>query len=379
MHVRLSFATILVLMISFAWLALAQQSFQTGAFMPDRDKAGLRGPVKTVRDEQTLSGAEGQQVLTTTTTEYTPDGRILEIRMGNPDGSEWLTSYTYHSDGRLLKTLSGRVGSAPSSETTYLYDEARRLVEVKSGDKDQIRYQYDDKGRKSVIESYDSKPLPPNTAYAAHWEGSDLGFGLYPGGTLTTLYNEQDVATGAQLYDGQGRLVAHIMRKFDEKGRIIAEEQVADAPDLMIPEQLRSTLNPEQVKAMGAFVAGGLHNRGISYSYDAQGRVTERRKSGGAFGEEVTVTTYNDHGDKASERTTIMNPEVGREYGLTEAGAMIPVGQAQPAQPPATYETQYTCHYDGYGNWTEQTTLARFRPDAAFGPGSIRRRNLTYY
>jgi len=24
--------------------------------------------------------------------------RILEVRTGNPDGSEWVTSYTYHSD-----------------------------------------------------------------------------------------------------------------------------------------------------------------------------------------------------------------------------------------------------------------------------------------
>jgi YD repeat-containing protein len=103
--------------------------------MSDRDKAGLRGPVKTVLDEQTFSGADGQQLLTTTTTHYAPDGRILEVRTGNPDGSEWVTSYTYHSDGRLFKTVSGKVNSAPSSETTYSYDEAGRLVGLKSGDK----------------------------------------------------------------------------------------------------------------------------------------------------------------------------------------------------------------------------------------------------
>jgi hypothetical protein len=37
-----------------------------------------------------------------------------------------------------------------------------------------------------------------------------------------------------------------------------------------------------------------------------------------------------------------MNPEAGREYGITDVGTMIPVGQPQPAQPPAIYETQYT-------------------------------------
>ena len=376
MHVPLTFA-ILVFVVSPTCCALAQQ---TGGVMSDRDKSGIRGPVKTVVDEQTFSGADGQQMLTTITTEYAPDGRILERRTQNPNGSEWLTSYSYHSDGRLLKTASGKPRSVPSSETTYSYDESRRLVEVKSGTKNEVRYQYDDKGRKSVVEIYDSKPLLPNTAYAPQWEGTDLGFAPYPGGTLTTLYNERGVATGAQLHDAEGKLVAHIVRKFDEKGRITEEEQIADAPELMIPKELRSTLNAQQAKSVGAFVAGGIHNRAIRYSYDAEGRVTERHRFGGVFGEEVTLTTYNDHGDKASERTTtLVNPEAGREYGLTEAGAMIPVGQPQPTQPPSAYETQYIYQYDGYGNWTEQSIVARTRPDAAFEPSSINRRKLTYY
>src|SRR6266704_2929257 len=62
MQARLSFASILLLTASSAWLALAQQSCQTGAFMSDRDKAGLRGPVRTVLEEQPFSGADGQQL-----------------------------------------------------------------------------------------------------------------------------------------------------------------------------------------------------------------------------------------------------------------------------------------------------------------------------
>ena len=158
-----------------------------------------------------------------TTTEYAPDGRILERRIGNSDGSIWVTSYTYYADGRLLKTVSGKAGSAADSQTTYLYDDARRLVGVESGDNVKMSYRYDEKGRKSVIESYDSKPLPPNTAYAPHWEGTELGFAPYPGGTLTTSYNEQGVATGAELRDVDGTLVGHIVRKFDAEGRVIAE------------------------------------------------------------------------------------------------------------------------------------------------------------
>src|SRR6266404_5539705 len=106
MQARLSFASILLLTASSAWLALAQQSSQTGAFMSDRDKAGLRGPVRTVLEDQTFSGADGQQSFTTTTTRYAPDGRILEHRTGNPDGSGWVTSYTYYSDGRSRRTAA---------------------------------------------------------------------------------------------------------------------------------------------------------------------------------------------------------------------------------------------------------------------------------
>jgi hypothetical protein len=98
------------------------------------------------------------------------------------------------------------------------------------------------------------------------------------------------------------------------------------------------------------------------------------------LGEQVTVTTYNDHGDKASEReTTTMSPEAGRQYSLTEAGAFIPSGQPKPAPPPTTSETQYTYQYDQYGNWTEQTIVGRSQLDEAFRPGTVIRRKLTYY
>ena len=87
MGVRLYLASVLVLVALPAWLARAQQLSETRALMTDRDKAGLRGPVKAVLDEQTFSAADGQQFRMSTTTEYAPDGRILEQRIGNSDGS----------------------------------------------------------------------------------------------------------------------------------------------------------------------------------------------------------------------------------------------------------------------------------------------------
>jgi YD repeat-containing protein len=378
MHVRLYFAIVLVLSIPFTRYAFAQQSSLTGAAMSDRDKAGLRGAVKTMIDEQAFVRTDGQQRLLTAVTEYTTDGRILRKRMENPDGSQWQTTYTYDSEGRLLKVSSGEAGSAPASETVY--DGTKRLLGVRSGDKNQVRYQYDDTGHKSMIESYDSNPLPPNAGYVPNWEGSELGFAPYPGGTLITSYNEQDVATGAQLYDSQGKLVGHIVRQFDEKGHIISEQQVVDAPESMVPDELRSGLNAQQAKSLGAFMAGAINNRSITYSYDAQGRMTEVHKTGGVFGEERTVTTYNEHGDKASESTTaITNPDTGREYNLTESGTMIPVGNATPAEPSANYEVRYSYEYDGRSNWIEQTSVVRSNPEVPSGPSESHKRKLTYY
>ena len=106
----------------------------------------------------------------------------------------------------MLKSVTGYAGSAQKSETTYLYDDAKRLVTVKTGDKVQTRYQYDESGRKSAIESYDSAPVFANTVYVSHWEGTDLGFSPLPGGRVATTYNEQGVATGAQFYDADGNL-----------------------------------------------------------------------------------------------------------------------------------------------------------------------------
>src|SRR5215472_12924609 len=127
MHVRLSFASILIFVAS---ITFAQQPSQTS----DRDKAGLRGPVKTVREEQTSSYANGPQT-TTTTKKYAQDGRILEERIANADGPVWVKRYTYHPDGRLLKTVDSHPRkSTDDLETTYSYDDALRLIEVKSSD-----------------------------------------------------------------------------------------------------------------------------------------------------------------------------------------------------------------------------------------------------
>jgi len=349
----------------------------------DREQAGLRGPVKTCVAESIYPAGEAHKASFTTPTDYTSDGRILRTREGRPSDQEWISTRTYDAQGRLLKQTSGNPGG-PASEQTYSYDQAGRLAGIEYGDKKsvRVRFQYDDQGRKTKVENFDPIPQRPNVAYGGYpWEGTDLRFGPLPGGgTLTTLYNEQDVAVEGQLRNSEGLLVNRIVRTIDVNGRPTSEKVIVEAPELLIPPEFPAEHNEAQKKALGAFIAGNMYSGEISYSYDTQGRLTEKRKRGGIFGEEVTTIAYNERGDKVEERTTtVMNPEAGREYSLNEDGTMIPVGKPQPVPPPTQHETRYTYQYDSYGNWIEQTVSSRYNPNDPFGPSFTYRRVLTYY
>lgn len=70
---------------------------------------------------------------------------------------------------------------------------------------------------------------------------------------------------------------------------------------------------------------------------------------------------------------------IDREYGITEAGTLIPTGEARPAQPPTVSGAQYTYQVDSYCNRTEQTVMYRCSAKDSFTPGDTHRRKLTYY
>jgi hypothetical protein len=81
----------------------------------DREEAGLRGPVKTCVEERT-EPPDGTKY--STTTEYSPDGRLLTTQHTGSDGTEWIKTQSYDADGRLTKTSWGKVGE-PGDESLY--------------------------------------------------------------------------------------------------------------------------------------------------------------------------------------------------------------------------------------------------------------------
>src|SRR5258708_35255967 len=115
-------------------LAQSRSPEENSAAMADRGQAGLRGPVKSSREESTypnMTDAAGKplEVRFEHTTVYDPDGHILSTRSRNSDGSQWVTRYEYSNSGQLLKTASGIEGQALTA-TAYSYDGQGRIEKI---------------------------------------------------------------------------------------------------------------------------------------------------------------------------------------------------------------------------------------------------------
>ncbi len=106
----------------------------------DRERAGFRGPVRTVSVGSNKS-------------EYDPAGRLITNRwLSNPDSeaSETIRTLTYDGSGRLL-TETVRTRSGILSDKVYSYDDKGRLLGVAQGSGDHTSFQYDEQGHKIEI------------------------------------------------------------------------------------------------------------------------------------------------------------------------------------------------------------------------------------
>jgi len=358
-----------------------------GATMSDREKAGLRGPVKQYTEEtNTPPGPDHPEMRYASTTKYDATGRILQIRNTNADGSKSMGSYTYDSQGHLLKTTS----SEPSGsviETNYTYDEKGRLIGITGNGERSSAFQYDDQGRKTV-QSFGPKRSQGGAYAGSPWDAAvTSGIGVPVGGNITTIYDGNDQPTEAQIRDSEGRIVSRIVRSYDAHGRIIEEKQIEEDPALIFADKFAAEEGPEpaaaQLEAMNRamkLMLSGRSDTRISYAYDAQGRITKTHSHNFAF-DDVTAISYNEHGDTSAVHQTFTGNstlQVGVPYSMDENGKLIPSDPAaKPTKlPDISGEVQYAYQYDSYGNWTEQTSSERSRPNE---PSMVRHRTITYY
>jgi YD repeat-containing protein len=357
--------------------------------MSDREKAGLRGPVRTCIEESNLPYGGKYS----TTREYSPDGRLLATHAPNSDGSEWLSTRTYHADGRLAKISSGKVGG-PVSETLYAYDEAGRLLSITNSPEEGGRtdFRYDEQGRKTTIQTFDPKTLDraERTIFSGSpWDAAAMaGVGVPVGGKIITIYDQYDQPAEAQIRDAQDRIVNRHVRTYDANGRVAEEKPIWENPSLLMLEKFpdeQRQMSQEQIaqlnKTMGAFLVG-KSPAGTTYTYDSQNRITNVHERNMVF-ERTTTTIYNDQGDKVEERSTLKENSivpVGVSVSIDENGMHVPPEAAAQVSPlaavPEKDEIHFAYQYDSYGNWIEQTANYGTGPNART---DVRRRTLTYY
>lgn len=355
--------------------------------LSDRERAGLRGPVRTVR--------EG-----TNRAEYDPVGRLIsQSWLSNPssEDSEIVRTITYDQAGRLL-TETMRASGAVLSEKAYSYDDKGRVLRIEEGSGEHTSYHYDEQGQKIEIREVKPKANDGNAAVAtgvdvvfADPEGIEFGMGgLNNASRIKTTYDEHNHPTETQAYDAEGVLLTRIVRTYDDKQRLIDLRVIhEDATSLFPPKQIaemaaQSGASLDEIKALTkkAF-RGMIGDSGRSVTYDSKGRRTNIVLHQG-YADVSRTSSYNDHGDVVEELTKFTpNPKVpvGVSFRPDESGNLIPEKPASewPAQPEMPESiVQYKYQYDRFDNWTEQTQ-SRSEGARPAGWEYTRRRELTYY
>ena len=352
--------------------------------MSDRERAGLRGPVRTCIEESTAH--DGNSVLTTT--EYGLEGNLPTNRFGDPVGAAWFTVHTYDDRGRLTKITSGKLGEI-ANEMLYAYDHAGRSLSITNTENaDRTDFHYDEQDRKTAVKRFDPKTLErlQNSGHTCSaWEAALMGFGVPAGGTVAAVYDENDRPVEVQIRDAEGQPVSRVVRSYNAAGLITDEKPTWEnlAPVLLdrFPPEQRDRMTPEQVqllsKSMSAML-GGKAQAGTAYTYDAQGRTKTIRERTFVF-ERTSTIACNDHGDKTEECTTTIGNSVipiGVPYSVGENGTLVPNDVRSEAPTPLAIPEKSVIHYfyqyDDRRNWIVQTATCD-------GRSTERRRNLTYY
>jgi hypothetical protein len=199
--------------------------------LSDREKAGLRGPVKT------CSAFTADKVESMYDAEYDTDGRLLVWRNDVSNGSRVDQVYSYDGMGRLIGITGGADGT----------DE----------------FHYDEQGKKTRVRTIPPRPEQQGMATGVDvmFELTEEGYGLNRGGSVTTRYNDDDQPIESLVRDAQRELLTKIVHNYAD-GRLINETLVKEAFELSA--QLREKLSEEQQRAIGTQMKAVLSQIGFA-------------------------------------------------------------------------------------------------------------------
>ena len=339
--------------------------------MTDREKAGLRGPVRSCMQEY----EQRDLYRHSTETIYDVVGNLLVIRSLQPSPQDWVSTRTYDATGRLTKISSGKSGEPPA-ETFYTYDKSGRVSEIQAATNEEIVRQ----GATA-------------TAMDLSWDASKEEMPAPTSGKVRALYDDAGHPSELQSFDTRGHLVCKLIRIYDANGRIIEENQILENPGQVfaqgIPTGQMAKFSDKQLYGLNEamkVILRGRKGTGVSYSYDSHGRLAEVRQRNFAF-ETTTAISYNEHGDKSEARVSLGPNNVIPPGGcrIDGNGTIIPSEQLpKSASLPSPFGANgdaylYTYDYEGYdnyGNWTEQRKVMRMGPETTT---IVHRRTLTYF
>jgi hypothetical protein len=166
------------------------------------------------------------------------------------------------------------------------------------------------------------------------------------------LFNERDQPVEWQVSDANGNLTNRLIRTYDESGRLAEVRYTMENILFTLPPEAQQEFMAqpdaaeELAKQLTEFLGEQRNFTRTTYSYDADGRLTEKHTYISASMESIAKITYNDHSDKSEEHTILI--------GGPNPSPDAQPSEASPGAPPSSQqtETRYSYKYDTFGNWT---------------------------
>ena len=308
--------------------------------------------------------------LAVTTYTYDSDGRVIKEDYGNGSYNEYsyykdggiksekyvyggneADEYTYNEQGKMLTSKWSYDDDFEYSE--YTYDNRGNVVRINSSDSyssesswSEYQYSYDQYGNKTSESYLTSGGYSNSTEYSYTYAPNGTVLEQYVDGTLRHTYNEQGNLTGDYLLISSGDNLLDYRYEYDDQGRLTAKYSLmyySWNPDL-VGEYLQAAYEYDDngniiSKYSGSsgttwFWTGGYKSNfnGTIYVYDENGRVIE------AYSRNIV---RQDGVDQSDERT------LKNTYEYDQYGNLI---SKKDGEGNVLESHEYSYEYDEYGN-----------------------------
>jgi hypothetical protein len=341
----------------------------------------LLGPVRTVRSEFAewdTNQEQWQPPRSSSLVVHRPDGNVEEREDRYANNSVSRTTFTYDQANRLLESIF-QSGDGQIGRTVYDYDESGRLVRKISvdgngGEQASEIYSYDDRGRKTKVQSVPRRENSENCGTMYGVEGAEQSYTAEGVSTITTLYDDRELSSEALFQNDRGAVILRVILTRDTAGRLVREEtRSGDEPPFPIAEALEKASEEERAAATAFFEQLFNPQKAIyctTYSYDDRGRRTTRLMSIAGINETSTTWNYDEHDNPIRE----IEERTSGELEPDESGNLQRLNEKS-----FRHEVRYEYKYDSYGNWTERVVSLQYEANPHFQRSTIERRDISYY